>query len=90
MLGGVAYDTEGSVLVAGDDWFDGRTTDRKGKNHFLWRTPQGGFFLVAQEEGRPPRIRPLGRDEAIVLWNGLGRRRIEFAEAFPGVIAISG
>lgn len=90
IVGGRRYDTgaEGTVLVAGDDWWDGHNWERKNRNRFLYRTAKGNYFLVTQTrwEGERTKLEPLAKEAALSFWEILTQRRVAFAVAFPGVI----
>jgi len=81
------YCTSTATLIAGNDYWDGHNYERQGRQTFLYRTPKGGYFAVhlTQWQGEQDRIEPLGVDEAVTLWESLTERRVDFAEAFPGV-----
>ena len=81
------YDTSTAVLIAGNDYWDGSNFERHGRNEFLYRTPKGNYFTVSltQWQGERDTLTPLEEAEAVELWEHLPERRVEFAEAFPGV-----
>lgn len=81
------YTTTAATLIAGDDIFDGHNYERSGRNCFLYRTPRGRFFLAHQTTiaGERDHIEPLDLDAAIVAFERLAARRMEWPEAFPGL-----
>ena len=85
------YDTETSTLLSGDDFWDGRNWERRGRNIFLYRTRNGAYFavhLTQRWQGEQDRIEPLSEDEAIAIFEShleAGEVRVEFEAAFPKV-----
>jgi hypothetical protein len=87
VIGGKRYRTETATLIAHDAYWDGHNWERHGRNTFLFRTPRGNYFVQHQTcwQGERDRIEPLGRDEAIRLYEELPVKELGFEEAFPGV-----
>ena len=82
----LAYDTEKAELLAGDDWWDGHNYERRGRNRFLYRTPNGRYFLQLRtcHQGERDRLEPLTEAEALAAYTEiLTERRVGFTEAFP-------
>jgi len=81
------YNTATSLLLAGDDFWDGHNWERQGRNTFLYRTKKGNYFSVRLSAvmGEDDTIESLTLSEAINIYEKLERRRVEFEEAFPGV-----
>lgn len=91
LVGRKYYDTRNATLLSGDDWNDGVTISRGGRNTFLYRTRNGAFFLVRQSWHRdelPVAIEPVDLDSAIGVFEehmARDENRVSFEEAFPGV-----
>ena len=86
LIDGLEYTTEGALLIAGNDWWDGATYERKGTNRFLYRSPAGRYFLVLLSCNRgeaPWSIQPIGMPGAVLEWRELKERRVEASAAFP-------
>lgn len=82
------YSTATATLLAGDDYWDGHNFERRGRNQFLYRTPNGRYFtaLLSQWQGEGDELTPVSLDLAISLFEGpLQDHRVEYAEAFPDV-----
>ena len=81
------YATKTSLLLAGDDIWDGQSWERKGRNIFLYRTQKGNFFAIhlSRWKGEANHLEPLNEDEAISLYEQLPEKRLSFEEAFPDV-----
>ena len=82
------YSVVKSLLLAGDDYWDGHNFERSGRNTWLYRTSGGRFFTFTrtQWQGEPDSLNPLSQDEAIALFEGrLSEHQVGYAEAFPGV-----
>ena len=85
------YSVKTATLLAGDDFWDGHNFERSGRNVWLYRTPKGAYFTVqySQWQGETDRLEPVTLDDAIELFEGpLTERRVEYAEAFPGVTVV--
>ena len=85
-VGGRRYSTATATLLAGDDYYDGRSSVRDGRNTFLYRTGRGDYFLArcTQWVGESDRLEPVSREEAMRIWDAhLGERRVRYEEAFP-------
>lgn len=82
------YSTETATLIAGNDYWDGHNFERRGTQTFLYRTPRGNYFVqnLTQWQGQQDSLEPISEDEAVRLWESLAERRVEFSEAFPGVV----
>lgn len=81
------YSTKSATLLAGDDYWDGHNFERRGRNTWLYRAPNGGYFRVtfSQWENEQHSLEPLTLDEAISLYESLTEHRVDYAEAFPDV-----
>lgn len=84
--GGKRYSTVTAALLAGDDYYDGRSCLRNGRNTYLYRTGRGDYFLARRSQwvGETDRIEPISREEAMRAWESeLAEHRVGFSEAFP-------
>lgn len=81
------YDVKKSVLLAGNDYWDGHNWERSGTQRFLYKTLNGRYFEVnlTQWQGEQDSITPLSEDEAYDSFESLSEKRVSFAEAFPNV-----
>jgi hypothetical protein len=85
------YSVRSSTLIASDDYWDGHNWERQGRNRFLYRTPNGAFFLVTltRWQNEQDSLKPVTQDEAITLFETtLTEHSISYALAFPGVEVI--
>lgn len=83
------YDTDTATLLASDEYWDGRNDERHGRNTFLYRTPNGNYFMVTLTmwEGEQDRLTPVSQEYAIELYEESLSNHIEsYAEAFPDVV----
>ena len=83
------YDVETATLITADDYWDGHNYERRGRQTFLYKTPKGAYFTVTltQWQGEHDTLTPVSEGEAIELYEGrLTEHRVEYAEAFPGVV----
>ncbi len=88
VIGRKRYNTETAALLAGDDYWDGHNFERRGRNQFLFRTPNGAYFLqtLTQWQGEQKKLEPVVLDEAISLYEGpLTNHCVPYEEAFPDV-----
>lgn len=87
VIGGKRYSTKTATLIASDAYWDGHNYERKGRNTFLFRTPNGRYFAQhrTQWQSELDRLEPLEQDEAIRLYETLQEKEIPFEEAFSGV-----
>ena len=87
VIGGKRYRTETSTFIASDAYWDGHNYERRGRNTFLFRTPNGSYFAQHQTQwqGEVDSLEPLSKEEAITLFESLQEKEVDFAEAFPGV-----
>lgn len=85
--GGLRYNTETATLLAGDDYWDGHNWERRGRNQFLFRTPNGRYFCqeLTRWEREIDRLVPVDQGTAINIFESLPEKRFSFEEAFPGV-----
>ena len=82
------YSTATATLLADDVYWDGHNMERQGRNRFLYRTPNGAFFVVtlSQWQGEEDTLEPVDLDEAVALYEGpLSEHHVDYGEAFPDV-----
>jgi hypothetical protein len=87
IVNGKRYRTETATLIASDAYWDGHNFERHGRNTFLFRTPRGSYFLQRQTcwEGERDSLEPLDRDEAVMMFESLAEKAVDFEDAFPGI-----
>jgi hypothetical protein len=88
IIGRKRYNVKTATLIASDAYWDGNNWERRGRNEFLYRTPNGGYFTVnlTQWQGERDTLIPVTQEEAIDLFEGsLTEHEVTYAEAFPGV-----
>jgi hypothetical protein len=82
------YDVGKSMLIAGDDFWDGRNAHRDFRNTFLYRTPGGVYFVVTltRWQNEANTLQPLSLEKAMALYeSSLSEHRVSYEEAFPSV-----
>ena len=82
------YDVSKATLLAHDAFWDGHNFERRGRNRFLYGTPNGAYFLVTltQWQGEQDTLEPVALEYALELYEGpLTEHPVEYAAAFPGV-----
>lgn len=82
------YTTATATLLASDCYWDGHNWERQGRNTWLYRTPNGRYFIVTrtQWEGESDDLYPVTQEEAIELYEGrLSEHEVKYSEAFPDV-----
>ena len=84
IVDGLRYDTETATKVAHDRYFDGSNWERHGRNTYLYKTPNGRFFLhhTTLWQGERDRIEPVGLEEAKQYYEDLPEHEMSYAEAF--------
>jgi hypothetical protein len=88
VIGRKRYDTKTATLIVDNAYWDGHNFERSGRNTFLYRTPNGGYFAVHQTcwQGERDSLEPLTVDEAVQLYEELrDEGAMDFEKAFPGV-----
>ena len=87
IVGRKRYKTEGATVLAHDAYWNGHNFERRGRNTWLLRTPNGAYFSQTQTcwQGEQDEIHPLSQDDAIMLYEELPEQEVEFEQAFPGV-----
>jgi len=84
------YDVQKAELLAGDDFWDGHSFERRGRNRFLYQSAGGRYFTVnlTQWQDEQDTLEPVNPDEAIRLYRGpLSEHRVDYQTAFPDVMA---
>jgi len=85
VINGKRYDTDTASLVAHDRYWDGHNFERGGRNHYLYVTRKGNFFLYCTSlwQGELPEdITPITADEAKEWYGQLPIVEMEYSEAF--------
>ncbi len=91
-IDGHRYDTATAVLLADDAYWDGHSSERHGRNQFLFRTQLRGLYFVLRRSLLPEEedcLIPLNRDEAMALWSALPHRNMEVRDAFPSSVGVA-
>lgn len=86
VIDGLKYDTSEATLIADDAYYDGNSYERGGRNHFLYRTEDGRYFLVVltQRQGERDYLQPITETAAKKLYiNELFERPVSYDAAFP-------
>jgi len=82
------YSVSKATLLTSDEYWDGSNWERHGRNTFLYRTPNGRYFVVTltQWQGEQNTLEPVDLEEAIRLYeHELTEHQVTYAEAFPEV-----
>ena len=84
IINGLKYDTETAGRVASDRYWDGHNFERSGRNTYLYKTPNGRFFLYRSTLWTNERdhIEPVSPDEARQYYEDLPEHEMTYAEAF--------
>lgn len=85
------YNTETAILIASDVYWDGHNWERRGRNTFLYKRPNGAFFTVTltQWQGEQDSLTPIDEGEAVELYEGpLTEHEVTYQDAFPDVQVI--
>ena len=92
-FGGVVYDTNTAILLARNEHqFCIETLKNGVKNVDLFLTSDGLYFkyektvpFFGDDEECDPELTPLSLREAVIVYNKLTDRRLEFEDAFPDI-----
>ena len=92
-FGGVVYDTDTAILLARNEHQFCIETLKTGlTNVDLFRTPNGLYFkyektvpFFGDDEEYDPELTPLSVEEAVIVFNKLTDRRLQFEDAFPDI-----
>nr|WP_303714803.1 hypothetical protein [Methanoculleus marisnigri] len=84
IVNGLKYDTDAAARVASNEYWDGHNRDRDGRNTYLYKTPNGRFFLLhtSRWDGERDRIEPVSPDEARQYYEDLPEHGLTYAAAF--------
>ena len=84
VVGGKLYDVKTAVLVASNEYWDGHSWERQGRNKHLYKTSKGAFFVVFSTlyQGEKNYIEPVNFDEARRLYEELSEDQMDYFEAF--------
>ncbi|MDL1895570.1 hypothetical protein FBQ82_04815 [Anaerolineae bacterium CFX7] len=88
IVNGQRYSVKTAVLLASDNYWDGHNFERRGRNTFLYVTPNGNYFTVTltQWQGGQDTLEPVSQAEALDLYeNQLSEHAETYANAFPDV-----
>jgi hypothetical protein len=82
------YRVSGSVLLAHNHYWDGRSFERNGTNTFLYCDRHGRLFAVrmTQWAGERNRIEPLSLSEAVELYAQLPVKEVRPEHVFPPAV----
>lgn len=87
VVDGKRYQVATATLLADDQYWDGHNHERHGRNRFLYRTPNGRYFVVTLTmwQGEQDTLEPIEADEARQLFEGeLTEHAVSWEAAFPG------
>ncbi len=84
IVNGLKYNTEKADLVASNEYWDGHSRDRDGRNTYLYKTENGRYFLhhTTRWDGERDHIEPVSPDEARQYYERLPDHGLTYAEAF--------
>jgi hypothetical protein len=84
IIDGKLYDTTKARLVASDDYFDGNTYMRDGRNAHLYLTPRGNYFVcyTTVRAGERNYIEPITLKYAKEIYEQLSVHHMEYTLAF--------
>lgn len=88
VVNGKRYSVSTATLLASDEYWDGSSFERNGRNTFLYRTRGGAYFQVKLTcwQGEHDTLIPISRDEAIDLYEELREHEVDYEEAFDAVV----
>ena len=88
VVNGLRYDVETATLLAHNNYWNGNNWEQNGRNTFLYRTPNGRYFVVelTQWQGERDQLIPVPKDEATGLWEMLPEHVVEYENAFGGKV----
>lgn len=85
VVNGKRYAVATAELIASDCYWDGSNFERHGRNTFLYRTPNGAFFVVrmSQWQGERHTLEPINEATARDLYeNDLPEHALEWEDVF--------
>lgn len=79
--------TEKAVIIAHDFFWDGKSFERDGLNHYLYRSAGNEYFMVRLTiyPNEKNDLIPLKQKTAIDIYNLLPKKQIPFRESFQGI-----
>jgi len=88
IVDGIRYRVDAATLIADDQYWDGSNHERNGRNRFLYRTPNGRYFVVTLTmwQGEQDALLPISPDDARAAYEeACTEHHVEYEEAFPDV-----
>lgn len=84
IIEGLKYDTATATEIASDEYFDGSSSDRNGRNTYLYKTKKERFFVyrTTRWQGERNSIQPVSKDDAMSLYEELPEHPLSYEEAF--------
>jgi hypothetical protein len=85
---GLLYSVREAVLLAGDDKWNGLSSERNGRNRFLYRTRNNHYFVVTltNHSDEKDTLEPITPEEAINLYEcNLCEHKVIYSAAFEGM-----
>lgn len=78
------YDTETATLIASDCYWDGSNFERNGRNTYLYKTPNGRYFVhhTTQWQGERDNIEAMTTEEAKNMYEELPEHEQDYQAAF--------
>lgn len=86
-ISGVRYDTDKAAMLASNYYWDGSNFERGGRNTYLYRGQNGGYFIyyTTQWQGECNYIEPIRKDDAKRLYDSLREKGESWEAAFDEV-----
>ena len=84
IINGLKYDTDTASRIASNDYWDGYSNYRNGRNTYLYKTPNGRYFLLHTSlwAGERDQIEPVELKDAKQYYEELTEHTMSYAEAF--------
>ena len=84
IINGLKYDTDTASQIASNNYWDGHKYDRDGRNTYLYKTPNGRYFLLHTSlwAGERDHIEPVGLADAKQYYEELIEHSMSYVEAF--------
>jgi len=84
IIKGKRYSVETATPIADDRYWDGSNYERQGRNTFLYRTPNGRFFLHHETRwiGERDHLVAITGEEAKSYYEELSEHNVDYEEAF--------
>jgi hypothetical protein len=84
IIGGKRYDTETAALVASNYYWDGSNWQRRGRNMYLYKTPNNRFFLhhTTLWQGERDYLEAVGPNTAKTYYEELPEHVLDYETAF--------